>query len=254
MPEDGDNIIASMTITFKDAAFGLTKDFDTSLDEPCTKCQGTGVEGGKAAQFEECPYCHGEGTITKTFRTGFMTQMSTMPCPHCHGCGYSVKFCDECHGTKRKAKTKHITIKIPAGIQDGAKLRIKDHGHCGTCGGRAGDLIVVVQVSPSKLFTRLDNDDLLVKMKISPIAAALGGEIEFPTLKKIKKLKIPAGTKNGARFKAKNEGLKDINGVQHDIIVEVLTETPASLTAEQKDLFKKLQKSFTDSNLPEKIS
>ena len=130
-------------------------------------------------------------------------------------------------------------------------MRVKGYGQCGTCGGADGNLFIEIHIKPSDVFTRLDNDDLLVEVKVSSVLAALGGEIEFPALKKMKKMKIPAGTKNGTRFKAKGEGIKDTNGIQHDILVDVLVETPTNLTKEQKELLEKLQKTFSSSNFPE---
>ena len=251
VPDDGEDILAKTDITFKQSVFGFEKDLNLQLDEPCTECHGTGIEGGADAKLEECQHCHGSGTITHTVRNGFMMQMSTVPCPHCHGSGYSFTLCKKCNGAKRTSKTKHAKVKIPAGIYDGARLRLKGHGHCGTCGGADGDLYIEIHVKPSEVFERLDNGDLLTSVKISPFVAALGGEIEFPTLKKMKKLKIPAGTKNGTRFKAKSEGIKDVNGKQHDILVDVLVETPTNLTKEQKDLLEKLQETMKVDNSPE---
>lgn len=250
-PENGSDILAKANITFKQSLFGFDKEFDLDLDEQCPHCAGTGAEGGKSANIEECQRCHGTGTVTQTFRNGFMMQMNTTACPDCGGIGYKFYSCTKCHGQKRIHKKKHVKVRIPAGIANGARLRVKGYGQCGTCGGADGNLFIEVHIQPSEIFTRLDNDDLLVKVKISSVLAALGGEIEFPALKKMKKLKIPAGTKNGTRFKAKGEGIKDTNGRQHDILVDVLVETPTNLTKEQKELLEKLQKTLTDSNLPE---
>lgn len=250
-PENGADILTRTDITFKQSLFGFDKEFDLDLDEQCPHCNGTGAEGGKTANVEECQHCHGTGTVTQTIRNGFMMQMNTMACPHCGGVGYKVNPCTKCHGQKRIHKQKHIKVRIPAGIANGSRLRVKGHGQCGTCGGVDGSLFIEVHIKPSSVFTRLDNDDLLVEVKVSSVLAALGGEIEFPALKKMKKLKIPAGTKNGTRFKAKGEGIKDIDGRQHDILVDVLVETPTNLTKEQKELLEKLQKTFTDGNLPE---
>lgn len=251
VPDNGDDIIARVNISFKQSLFGMEKEFDLDLDEPCPDCHGTGVEGGADAKMEECQHCHGSGTITHTIRNGFMMQMNTVPCPHCHGSGYSFTLCKKCNGSKRIPKKKHAKVKIPAGIHDGARLRLKGHGRCGTCGGADGDMYIEVHVSRSDVFMRLDDGDLLTSVTIDPMLAALGGEIEFPALNKLKKLKIPAGTKSGTRFKAKNEGIKDLNGKQHDILVDVFVETPTNLSKEQKELLEKLQKSLKDSNMPE---
>lgn len=198
-------------VSFKEAMFGAEKEFDMKLDEPCSHCNGTGVEGGKNAEMKECESCHGTGTVTHVIRTGFMVQQTTTACPKCNGTGYCFDLCHECHGTKRTPKQKHIKVKIPIGIDDNGRLRIKDHGHCGVCGGSNGNLYITVHVEKSDVFTR-DGNDLYVDLSIPASIAELGGEVEIPTLTEIKKIKIPAGTKTGAMFRIKNGGFKDSAG------------------------------------------
>lgn len=249
-PENGSDVLVRAEISFKDSCFGVEREFEFIVDKECSHCKGTGVEGGANASVERCPSCHGTGIIMKTFRNGIMMQMQTASCPHCNGTGYKFELCKVCHGTKRVSDKKNVKVKVPAGIASGMKLRVKGCGQCGVCGGSNGDMYIVISVNPSQVFVR-EGDDLHVTIHVPAAVAELGGEVKFPSLKKMKKLKIPAGTKSGTMFRAKGEGIKALDGKMHDIVAIVQIDPLINLNDEQKELLKKLQKTISSTNIPE---
>ena len=249
-PENGSDVLVRAEISFKDSCFGVEREFEFNIDKECSHCNGTGVEGGANASVEKCQSCHGTGVIMKTFRSGIMVQMQTTTCPHCHGTGYKFDLCKVCHGTKRVSDKKNVKVKVPAGIASGMKLRVKGCGQCGICGGSNGDMYIEISVKPSQVFVR-EGNDLHVTVHVPAAIAELGGEVKFPALKKMKKLKIPAGTKSGTMFRAKGEGIKSLDGRMHDIVAIIQIDPLINLNDEQKELLKKLQKTISSTNLPE---
>ena len=241
-PENGSDMQASVEITFKQAAFGCTKEFDVNCEKQCSECDGTGV--AKDSKVETCPHCHGSGMITQQQRTPFGISIMQSPCPHCHGNGTSFKTCSHCHGTKREKDVKHISVKIPAGIENGQRLRVVGKGQCGCYGGSNGNLYVQVKVKSSKLFERQGQDIILNEFPISFITATLGGKVEVPTIHGFKTLAIPSGTKSNTRFRLRNLGI-DKRG---DMFVNVVIEPMSNITNEQKEIIEKLNSSFVASN------
>lgn len=240
-PENGRNVRIKFEIELKDSIFGNIKEFDLDLNEPCSVCNGTGVE--KGSDIIACPHCHGQGSITQSRGNFIMTST----CPHCQGSGFSVKTCPHCHGNKRVSKKKHITIKIPKGILPGKQLIVREYGECGVCGGKNGDLLIVIFIKDNDVFKYHDGigntNHLKTKAFVSPITAALGGEVEILTPTGYEKIKIPSGCQNGHEIRLKD---KAVNG---DLIVEVNLETLTNLSKEQEKLLQKLQEISNVNNL-----
>jgi len=244
-PEDGRNVQVNVKISFKEMISGCTKTFDLNISDPCPECNGTGVE--KGSKVEKCQYCHGQGMITEKTQHGFMISMTTMPCPHCHGQGYSMKVCKRCNGQKRIPAKKHISVKIPQGISDGQRLRLKGMGECGVCGGQNGHLYANVIIENSNLFER-NGVNVTIKMPISPLIAALGGTIDVPSPYGYCKVKIPKGTKTNDRIVVNGKGIKT-DAIVGNLVVIVEIDTLTDLNSEQRKVLEDLQKSLTDKNL-----
>lgn len=241
-PEDGSDIQLDTDISFRQSCFGYTKDFDLHLQKECPDCHGTGYD--PSSKPEACSYCQGSGMLTQQQRTPFGMQIIQTVCPHCHGQGISAKRCSRCHGEKRIPDIKHISVKIPAGIDDGQKLRVIGKGQCGCCGGQNGNLFLNIRIIPSDIFSRRGLDIILDDYPLSPLTATFGGKVEVPTLKGFKKLTIPAETKSGQTFRIPKQGI-DGRG---DFYVIVKIEPFSGLTNEQKKILHELEKTETDAN------
>lgn len=246
MPEDGEDLLARVSVTFEESAVGCKKEVNFARVEACPECSGTGAE--KGSKPETCPQCRGRGYITVQQQTMFGYSQSQRPCNNCRGTGKVVKNpCSNCNGKGRIKIKKKLEVNIPAGIDDGQRVVLRGQGNAGRNGGDAGDLIIEVRVEPHKIFTRKGNN-LYCEVPISFTEAALGAEIEVPILGgRTTKFEIPEGTQTGTKFSVKGEGIVDINTVRKrqkgDLIFTVAVETPTKLTPEQK----KLLKSFADS-------
>ncbi len=238
-PRKGENVRASVTLSFEEAAFGCEKEVTASRIEECQKCHGTGSADGSAP--ETCPTCGGSG-VTRTVRQtpfGAMQQQST--CTRCGGSGKVVKnACPTCRGKGKVRKNKKISVKIPAGVDNGQAVRVAGEGSVGTGGGPKGDLLVEVNVLPHSLFER-DGSDVLCEIPITFVQAALGGDLEVPTLDGKVRYNIPEGTQTGTTFRLRGKGIPVV-GYQNrrgDQYVTVTIETPKNLNKEQKELLKK---------------
>lgn len=245
-PENGRDVRLKISLPFKDVVYGKTREFDIELDKECPKCHGKGVKEG--TEVKECPHCHGTGMIEERFQQGFMISISSAPCQHCHGSGYIYEKCDHCHGEKRVAKSKHVSINIPAGIGVGQSLRVKGHGCCGICGGTNGDLYLFINsIERSDVFEK-DGLNLKVRWPISPIIATLGGKVEVPSPFGMLKVKVQPGTASGQVVRESGKGIKAKSGVG-DLLIELYIEPLTSLSDEQKKLIEQLQKTVSNSNL-----
>jgi len=235
----GSNMRYDLEITFEEAAFGVEKKIDVERQEKCKACDGTGAKG---KDMVTCPDCHGSGVFRKTQRTPFGMFSQTTTCGACQGEGEVMKHaCPECQGKGTLDKKRKINVKIPAGVDTGSTLRLSGEGEA-VKNGPNGDLFVVLHVKPHKFFQR-DDDDIYFELPISFSQAALGDEIEIPTLKGKAKLKIPAGTQSETVFRLKSEGIKNVNGHgKGDEYVKVKIKTPAKLNKKEKELFKELSK------------
>lgn len=238
-PVAGDDLQHRITITFEEAAFGCEKSIDFFRNESCDTCGGSGAKPG--TQPQTCPTCKGAGQV----RTGSGFMVTVRTCPTCHGEGKIVKEkCTNCSGTGRVRRKRNVKVRIPAGIQDGVSMVKRGEGEPGMRGGPAGDLYITVSVKPHKLFKR-EGNDILLEMPISITQAALGAEIDVPTLEKPVKQRIPEGTQTGTEFRIKGQGFPSLRGgARGDLVLRVNVEVPRKLSEKQKDLLRQLDESM----------
>ena len=236
----GSDLRYDLEIELEDAAFGATKTISIPRLEECEKCHGTGAES--ASDIATCQECNGRGVATRTQRTPFGLFSTTTTCRKCKGQGKYVKNkCHECDGQGVVRKTRKIEIKIPEGAVDGTNLRIQGEGEAGK-GMHSGDLYIVIHVNPHKIFERHDSN-IYIKVSIPFTTAALGGEIEVPTLKGKASLKIPPATQSNTIFRMKGQGIPNLHS-HHigDQNVEVHITVPEKLTKKQKQLLEEFGK------------
>ena len=235
----GSDLRYNMELTLEEAVRGVTKEIKVPTLVECDVCDGSGAKAG--TQANTCSTCHGHGQVQ--MRQGFFTVQQ--PCPHCRGKGKVITDpCNKCHGDGRYQKTKTLSVKIPAGVDTGDRIRLSGEGEAGESGAPAGDLYVQMHVRDHDIFVR-DGNNLYCEVPISFTAAALGGEVEVPTLDGRVKLKIPAETQTGRSFRLKGKGVRSArNGQMGDLVCKVYIETPVSLTEEQKTLLQQLEDSY----------
>lgn len=228
-PQRGDDLRYDMEITFEEAARGCEKEITVTKPERCDACQGSGAEPGSKART--CPTCGGRGQVISS--RGIFSIAQT--CPQCQGAGRILdRPCKTCRGQGRRERTSKIKLRIPAGVDTASRLRSAGNGEAGWRGGPSGDLYVVIHVKPHEIFQR-DGDDLLCEVPVSFVQAALGAEIDVPTLDGRSSVKIPAGTQPGTMFRLKGKGVKNIQGYGHgDLHVRINVEVPTRLSAAQK--------------------
>lgn len=232
----GADLRYDVKISFFDAAFGKEAEIEIPKNIACEVCGGTGAKPG--THSTQCPSCKGTGQVTRS--QGFFTISTT--CSQCRGEGSIVPHpCKECRGYGKVKKIKKIQVKIPPGVDTGSKLRIRGEGEEGERGGPPGDLFVFIYVEPHDFFSR-EGDDVICQIPISFTQAALGTEIEVPTLNGAKNLKIPKGTESGEIFRIKGEGFPRIRGYgRGDEIVQVMVRTPKNLTKRQEELLREFE-------------
>ncbi len=232
----GNNLAYEIEISLEEASTGLKKTLDLNKLENCSDCQGKG-----AKEFKSCQHCNGSGYVRRTQKTAFGLFQQTGPCPYCHGKGELPQdSCNECGGEGLVRKRKKIEVKVPAGVENGMKLRVTGEGEAGMNGGPNGDLYVIVYVKEHKYFER-SGQDLKITIPISFTTAALGGEIEVPTISGKAKLKIPSSTQSETVFRMRDKGLPYLrfsgNG---DQLVKVRIEVPKKFSKKQKELINQL--------------
>ena len=229
-PRRGSDVEGEVTISFEQAVEGATVGVQMVSEAACQACHGTGAKAGTVPKV--CPVCEGSGMTASTSGGVFSV---TEPCRECRGRGLIVDDpCEVCHGSGRARSTKTMQVRIPAGVTDGQKVRIKGKGGPGENGGAPGDLYVIVHVRPHKLFGRKD-DNLTVNVPVTFPEASLGAEIEVPTLNGPKvKLRIPAGTPNGRTFRVRGKGVSKTDGTRGDLLATVEVEVPSTLNDEAK--------------------
>lgn len=237
-PRKGDNLRATVNIKFEEAAFGVKKDVFVSKIEQCPDCKGTGCAEGTTA--EVCPDCKGTGTVMSTKRTPFGMVQSSEQCPKCKGRGKIIHSpCKTCRGMGSVRRQHKVSVSIPAGIDDGQTISLKGQGNAGLNGGPAGDLLITVLVQPHARFER-DGASILLDQEISFAQAALGAEVEVPTLDGKVKLNIPEGTQTGTTFRLKGKGVPFLrNGGRGDQFVTVNVAVPRSMTSTQKNALRR---------------
>lgn len=231
----GADLRYGLALDLEQAVFGETINITVPTLVTCEVCDGSGAR--KGSQPVTCSTCHGRGQVR--LQQGFFTVQQT--CPRCHGKGTLISDpCTNCHGQGRVEREKTLSVKIPPGVDSGDRIRLAGEGEAGPNDGPTGDLYVEITVRPHPLFTR-DGADLACEVPVSFATAALGGELEVPTLDGSVALKIPAETQTGKVFRLRGKGVKPVRGGSvGDLLCRVEVETPVSLNREQKDLLKKL--------------
>ncbi len=232
-PVPGNDLRYDVNITFMEAVHGVSKEVELTRRDTCWTCEGTGSRPGHPKKT--CPACNGRGQVIRS--QGFFQVSST--CPQCHGEGEIITDpCTDCGGSGLVNKSKLVAIKIPAGVDNGARMRLRGEGEGGRKGGPAGDLYVIVHVEDHDFFMR-EGDIIFARLPVSMVNAALGSSIEVPTIHGKKKLEIPAGSQSGERFTLRNEGVPRLRGGgRGNMIVELQVLTPTNLCEEQIKVLK----------------
>lgn len=248
-PQHGTDLQHRITITLEEAAFGAEKEINISRTEHCSLCQGIGCKPN--SQPSRCPNCNGNGQVRRVQQSIFGRFTNITTCPQCHGEGQIITDpCPQCRGTGKEKRQRSIVVKIPAGVEDGSRIRLSGEGEAGVRGGSPGDLYLSLSVKQHEFFTR-DGDDILYELPISFAQAALGAEVEAPTLEGNTKLKLPAGRQTGEVFRLKNKGIPHLHGRgRGDQLVRLLVITPDSLTKKQRQLFEELAKTLSPAKKP----
>ncbi|MEA4897942.1 molecular chaperone DnaJ [Bacillota bacterium Meth-B3] len=243
-PMQGDDLRYEVTLSFEEAAKGCSKDINLTRRETCTACHGSGAKEG--TQPQTCSACRGAGQVRVTQNTPFGRIQNVRACDACHGTGKVIKDpCLKCGGQGQVRVTKRRTVKIPAGIDDGQVIRVSGQGEAGVRGGPPGDLQVLVRVKPHKYFTRRGTD-LHCAVPVSLTQAALGAEIDVPTLDAPIKYAVPEGTQPGTVFRIKGQGIPSLrSGAKGDLFIEINVEVPKKLTDKQKDLLRQFEGTMT---------
>ena len=242
-PQRGNDLQYTMTIEFKESVFGKETEITIPRTESCDTCHGSGAKPG--TKPETCSVCRGSGQQEVVQNTPFGRIVNRRACTNCSGTGRVVRErCAACHGSGKVKKQRKINVRIPAGVDEGAQIRISGEGEAGVRGGPPGDLYIVLRVKPHDFFER-DKDDIYCEVPLTFAQAALGDEIEIPTLTEKVKLKIPAGTQTGTYFRLKGKGVPRLRGYgQGDQHVKVTVVTPTNLSEEQKELLRRLSGSM----------
>ena len=238
-PQPGQDLQYELEVSLEDAVSGTTIDIRIPTKDVCDSCDGSGAEPG--SDVETCPTCRGAGQVR--MQQGFFAVNRT--CPTCHGQGRIIKSpCKECRGEGYTHSHKTLSVKIPAGVDNGDRIRIQGEGEAGEVGAPKGDLYVKIRVKKHAIFER-DGNTLYCELPLSFATAALGGSVDVPTLGGQASLKIPAGSQSGQRFKLTGKGVKSVR-TSHtgDLVVQVNIETPVKLTARQKELLQELDESL----------
>jgi molecular chaperone DnaJ len=236
-PRRGADLKYSMEITFNEAAFGVEKEFRVNRMQSCHVCSGTGAKPGTSPQT--CRHCNGTGQVRHVQATPFGQMVNMRTCDVCRGEGTLISNpCEECRGSGKVQKTSTLKIDIPAGIDDGQTISLRGEGEPGIKGGPAGDLFVTIRVKPHPIFTR-DGYNIICEIPITFTQAALGAELDIPTLEGTIKYTIPEGTQTGTVFRLRNRGIKHLrSNAKGDEFVKVNVEVPTKLSAKQKELLR----------------
>ena len=247
----GENLLSRLELTFEEAAFGCDKEVSVPRIENCAACNGTGSADGN---IETCPKCRGTGQERVVQNFMGMQMQSTAPCSQCGGKGKIIKTpCNTCKGKGKVRRTKRVTVKVPAGVNEGQSVRVRGEGNVGTGGAPSGDLLVEVQIKPHKLFKRREFD-VYCEVPISFAQAALGAEIEVPTLDGKVSYTIPEGTQTGREFVLRGKGIPQVGNpkLRGDHHFSVVVETPTKLTNEQKELLRQFDGTVSRSVTPKR--
>ncbi|MBE2239172.1 MAG: molecular chaperone DnaJ [Caldilineaceae bacterium] len=246
-PRRGADLRADIRLSFEEAIFGADRDMEIPRMEACDRCHGVGAEPPTAPVV--CATCNGSGEVKRRQQSPlFGTIVTSTPCSTCNGVGEVIPSpCTKCRGRKYMRVTRKLSVKIPAGVDEGTRIRLAGEGEAGQFGGPPGNLYVVVSVEPHRFFVR-DGSDILLELPINVAQAALGATIKIPTLEgDTETIEVPPGTQTGAQFRKRGLGAPHLqrNG-RGDMLITTRVDVPSKLTAEQKELFRQLAKSFGD--------
>ena len=245
----GSDLRYNLRVTLEEAYSGLHKTINVPTAVQCTSCDGSGAEGG--AEPQTCPTCSGMGKVRA--QQGFFTVERT--CPSCGGLGQIIKNpCRSCGGQGRVEKDRALSVNIPAGVETGTRIRLGGEGEAGMRGGPAGDLYIFIEVAPHALFER-EGTELHCRVPVSMATAALGGDIEVPTIDGGRsRVKIPGGSQTGRQMRLRGKGMPALRGGAHgDMFIELAVETPVNLTSRQKELLREFEQ-LSEENNPESKS
>ena len=244
-PRRGENVMSQLELTFEEAAFGCEKDVNIQRIESCAACNGTGSHDGAV---ETCSTCRGTGSVRTTQNFMGMTMQSTAACPKCNGKGKIIKNpCNTCKGKGKVRRNKLIKVKVPAGVDEGQSVRVRGEGCVGANGGPAGDVLVEIYIKRHAIFSRRGMD-VLCEVPISFAQAALGAQIQVPTLEGTVTYDLPEGTQTGTSFTLVGKGIPEVNNNRRrgNQRFTVVVETPTRLTKEQKELLRQLDGSLEE--------
>lgn len=240
----GSDLRYNLQVTLEDAYSGLQKSINIPTSVECGSCNGTGAEGG--SEPTTCPTCSGMGKVRAT--QGFFTVERT--CPTCSGIGQMIKNpCKKCGGQGRAEKDRALSVNIPAGVETGTRIRLSGEGEAGLRGGPSGDLYIFIEVREHDIFQR-EGGNLFCRVPVSMTSAALGGDIEVPTIDGGRsRVKIPSGSQSGRQMRLRNKGMPSIKSSQiGDMFIELAIETPVNLTSRQKELLREFEAMSEDNN------
>jgi len=249
-PRRGPDLRHDLTISFEEAIGGVDNEIEFTRDELCPACRGSGAEPGTSPV--RCATCKGTGEVRQVRQTFLGSMVSATTCPTCRGTGEVITSpCHTCRGRMQVQQTRHRTVAIPAGVDTGTRVRIPGEGEPGVNGGPHGDLYVFINVAPHKYFRR-QGDDIVLEVAINLALAALGGEVQVPTVNGTEKLKIPAGTQPGTVFQMRGRGVPHLQrGGRGDMHIVVTVATPTNLNGEQKKLLKDLARQLSNEAVPQ---
>ena len=252
-PIPGDDLRYDLTISFEEAVMGCEKEINLVRDEECPTCNGSGAKPG--SKVDTCPTCGGSGQERVVTNTPFGRIQNVRTCSRCRGAGKIItEPCPKCHGRGKMRVSKRRTVKVPAGIDNGQVLTIRGQGGLGERGGPPGDLQIVISVKPHKLFRRRD-EDLYIEMPLTFTQAALGAELDVPTLTKPVKQRFPEGTQPGQVFRIRDQGVTHLRGGgKGDLYVTDVVEIPKKLTNQQKELLRQFDESASGNQYEKKKS
>lgn len=252
-PQRGETISKTVMLSFEEAAFGCEKEVTIDRISTCQDCSGSGAARGTSA--ETCTNCGGSGTVTQAQRTALGVFQTQTTCPTCQGKGKIIKKpCPKCAGMGRVRRQQKLKVKIPAGIDDGQSIQLREQGNAGINGGPAGDLIVTIGIRPHPVFQR-DGSNVICEIPISFAQATLGDTLQVPTIDGQVEYKIPEGTQTGTVFRLKNKGIQNVNGRgRGDQYVKVNVEVPKNLSSTQKKILRQFEEMTTGANLSQRES
>jgi molecular chaperone DnaJ len=247
-PQRGANLKYRMSLDFMEAAFGIERQITVSKDDICDTCQGTGTRDGSTP--DRCPTCKGSGQVNQRQQTLFGTVMTARPCPNCGGAGTFIKDpCASCGGHGRRKKNKRLLVKVPAGINEGEMLTMRGEGEPGSLGGPFGDLYIEIHIKQHAVFQR-DGNNTFCEMPITFTQAALGCELEVPTIDGPYTFQLKEGTQPNETFTIRSKGIPYVNraNTRGDHVFRVVLEVPRHLGESQKELLRQFDKTCNDKN------